>query len=126
MTKALIILILDISTQKCYMKPYFYTNSITAFRFTIFALIRKILVEYLVFKTVASDSYLESGNMTTSDKFKDSLTLKYIFKFHTLCLLHKIITEKPAYSYKKLGFRTDVHNISIRKAYLSTKYKHNV
>lgn len=37
-------------------------------------------------------------------------------RYHSICFFHKLITLKtPAYLYNRIRFRTDVHNINIRK-----------
>lgn len=42
-------------------------------------------------------------------------------KMHSFCLFHKIITsETPPYLFKKINFRTDVHNLNLRNKGLIT------
>lgn len=51
-------------------------------------------------------------------KLKDInwLTMNNRLKLATLCLYHQIVLSKqPVYLYNKIRFRTDVHNINIRK-----------
>lgn len=47
------------------------------------------------------------------------------FKVHTLCLYHKILMFKtPPYLYRKISFRSDVHNLNIRFRGLITPPRH--
>lgn len=44
------------------------------------------------------------------------ITMENKRKYHALCFFHKLIKLKsPQYLYNKIRFRTDVHNINIRK-----------
>lgn len=64
-----------------------------------------------------------------SHRLKDTnwLSIKNRYKLKSMCFYHSIVTKKaPQYLYNKLTFRTDVHNINIRKKDFLTVRQHNL
>lgn len=64
-----------------------------------------------------------------SDKLVTSgwLNMENRFRFHRLCLYHKIIvSELPSYLHDKIRYRTDIHNINIRRRHLLSLPKYRL
>lgn len=64
-----------------------------------------------------------------SHKLKDAkwMNMKNRFHYHRATLYHSIVSnKKPAYLYNKIRFRTDVHNVNIRRKNIITPPLHRL
>ena len=55
------------------------------------------------------------------------LNMKNRLHYHTVALIHRVLTEKkPSYLHRKIKFRTDIHNVNIRRKNLICCPKHKL